>query len=153
MMEAVEFIHSEGWDAPPTLFGLVPAELIEQHIPEEDTSPLALVVQDGLPTHISGGSEELGDYLSRITWPQEIVGAVLAQEIMFKDAASDAPTAREARLFSGVLREGAELTLLQLKPTEEELDAAGAFADDNIELRGGPGIAPGVIAALRATLD
>ena len=28
MMEAVEFVHAEGWDAPPTLFGLVPTQLL-----------------------------------------------------------------------------------------------------------------------------
>ena len=46
-----------------------------------------------------------------------------------------------------------ELTLLQLRPTEEELAAAGAFAEDNIELRGGPEVAPGVIHALRFGLE
>ena len=28
MREAVEFIHAEGWDAPPTLFALVPTQLV-----------------------------------------------------------------------------------------------------------------------------
>lgn len=49
--------------------------------------------------------------------------------------------------------EGIEQTLLQLRPTEEELADAGPFAEDDIQLRGGPGIAPGVIAALRHGLD
>ena len=78
--------------------------------------------------------------------------------------------ARPARLFSGVLRataldgsstadaesvdnDGAELTLLQLRPTEEELAEAGPFAEDDIQLRGGPNVAPGVIAALRYGLE
>ena len=46
-----------------------------------------------------------------------------------------------------------ELTLLQLRPTEEELEAAGPFAEDDIQLRGGPEVAPGVIAALRYGLE
>ncbi|CAB0546964.1 hypothetical protein CIP107534_00735 [Corynebacterium diphtheriae] len=153
MLEAVDFIHAEGWDAPPTLFALVPAELIGQALPDDDDSPLALVVQDNLPEHIRPGSEELGDYVSRISWPEQVVGAVLAQEIMFRDSSADNDEARPARLFSGVLRGDADLTLLQIRPTEEELAERGPFAEDDIELRGGPGVAPGVIAALRATLD
>ena len=49
--------------------------------------------------------------------------------------------------------EGVELTLLQLRPTEEELEAAGPFAQDDIQLRGGPDVAPGVLAALRYGLE
>lgn len=157
MMEAVEFIHAEGWDAGPTLFALVPASILAAAAPdtfEEDDSPLALIVQDDLPDNILPGSEELGDYVSRVTWPEQVVGAVLAQEIMFRDSSSDDDSPRPARLFSGVLRgEEAELTLLQLRPTEEELEEKGPFAEDDIELRGGPGVAPGVLAVLHSTFE
>lgn len=171
MREAVDFIHAEGWDAPPTLFALVPTELVAAQLGDvDDSSPLTLVVQE-LPEGIEPGSEHLADYVSRLAWPQEIAGVILAQEITFKDT-SDAAfgDARPARLFSGVLRatamdgsstvdaeeldeNGAELTLLQLRPTEEELAEAGPFAEDDIQLRGGPNVAPGVIAALRYGLE
>ncbi|GAA1474014.1 MULTISPECIES: PPA1309 family protein [Corynebacterium] len=171
MREAVDFIHAEGWDAPPTLFALVPTELVAAQLGDvDDSSPLTLVVQE-LPEGIEPGSEHLADYVSRLAWPREIAGVILAQEIMFKDT-SDAALgdARPARLFSGVLRataldgsstadaesvdnDGAELTLLQLRPTEEELAEAGPFAEDDIQLRGGPNVAPGVIAALRYGLE
>lgn len=194
MMEAVDFIHPEGWDCPPTLFALVPTRLLTQHaVDVDDDSPLTLVVQDDLPSNIEPGSEHLADYVSRVIWPDNVVGAVLAQEIKFKDTADSRDSApRPARLFSGVIREefaatndsdlvvdelladdpddastaaahsdaartagseGIEQTLLQLRPTEEELADAGPFAEDDIQLRGGPGIAPGVIAALRHGLD
>ncbi|AJE66807.1 hypothetical protein YH66_04190 [[Brevibacterium] flavum] len=154
MLEAVEFIHAEGWDAGPTLFALVPTEMLVDTLDETaDDSPLTLVVQDNLPDNLLPGSEALGDYVSRLAWPAEIAGAVLAQEIMFTDAAVAGSEPRPARLFSGVLRGEAELTLLQLRPTEEELAERGPFAEDEIELRGGPGVAPGVIAALRYTLE
>ena len=187
MMEAVDFIHPEGWDCPPTLFALVPTSLLAQHaVDVDDNSPLTLVVQDDLPSNIEPGSEHLADYVSRVIWPDNVVGAVLAQEIKFKDTAdSQSSKPRPARLFSGVIREefaatnnsdfvvdellvddaddsgdvqttgteGIEQTLLQLRPTEEELADAGPFAEDDIQLRGGPGIAPGVIAALRHGLD
>ncbi|MBP3088763.1 hypothetical protein EML15_06310 [Corynebacterium sp. sy017] len=169
MLEAVDFIHAEGWDQPPTLFALVPASLLDDAMPEvfaeeDEHTPLALVVQDMLPEHILPGSEELGEFLASIVWPDQVVGAVLAQEIMFYDSsASDSstsitdaaldisavPQARPARLFSGVLGTYAQLTLLQLRPSEEELAAKGPFAEDDIELRGGENIAPGVIAALQ----
>lgn len=154
MLEAVEFIHAEGWDVGPTLFALVPTEMLVDTLDEAaDDSPLTLVVQDNLPDNLLPGSEALGDYVSRLAWPAEIAGAVLAQEIMFTDAAVAGSEPRPARLFSGVLRGEAELTLLQLRPTEEELAERGPFAEDEIELRGGPGVAPGVIAALRYTLE
>ncbi|MEO5305316.1 MULTISPECIES: PPA1309 family protein [Corynebacterium] len=171
MREAVDFIHAEGWDAPPTLFALVPTELVAAQLGDvDDSSPLTLVVQE-LPEGIEPGSEHLADYVSRLAWPQEIAGVILAQEITFKDTSDAAlADARPARLFSGVLRatamdgssadgtaefdeNGAELTLLQLRPTEEELAEAGPFAEDDIQLRGGPNVAPGVIAALRYGLE
>lgn len=155
MMEAVEFVHAEGWDAPPTLFGLVPTQLlVDELVDLDDSSPLTLVVQD-LPEHILPGSEELGEYVSRIAWPAEVEGVILAQEIVFKDAsAGDGAQPRPARLFSGVLRgEDLDQTLLQLRLTDEELEERGAFAQDDIELRGGPCIAPGVLAALRYGLE
>ena len=155
MMEAVEFVHAEGWDAPPTLFGLVPTQLlVDELVDLDDSSPLTLVVQD-LPEHILPGSEELGEYVSRIAWPNEVEGVILAQEIVFKDAsAGDDAQPRPARLFSGVLRgEDLDQTLLQLRLTDEELEERGAFAQDDIELRGGPGVAPNIIAALRYGLE
>ena len=120
----------------------------------DDSSPLTLVVQD-LPEHILPGSEELGEYVSRIAWPREVQGVILAQEIVFKDAsAGEDAEPRPARLFSGVLREeDIEQTLLQLRLTDQELEERGAFAQDDIELRGGPGVAPGVVAALRYGLE
>lgn len=173
MREAVDFIHAEGWDAPPTLFGLVPTHLLAGQLADggadEAEHPLTLIVQDNVPLTADDGPEELADYLGKIAWPPEVTGVVLAQEIMFRDAGRNADAtgsssetegsdttpaaARPARLFSGVLRSGAELTLIQVRPTEEQLAAGGLFAEDNIDLRGGPGVAPEVIEALRAGLD
>ncbi|MCF4006102.1 PPA1309 family protein [Corynebacterium uropygiale] len=157
MMEAVEYIHAEGWDADsPTLFALVPTALMSVELPDvdEDTTPLTLVVQDPLPPTIRPGSPELADYLTRTVWPTAVEGIVLAQEIRYRDTSDPAQTEpRPARLFSGVLRDGAELTLLQLRPSEEELEEQGPFAEDRIELRGGPEVAPAVIEALRFSLE
>lgn len=155
MLEAVEFIHAEGWDASPTLFALVPSRLLADQVDRLDDieeTPLTLVVQDNLPDNLEAGSEALADYVSRLAWPQEVAGVVLAQEILFRDTAGDAEP-QPARLFSGVLRSEEDLTLLQLRPSEAELAERGPFAQDDIELRGGPTVAPGVIAALRYGLE
>ena len=157
MREAVEFIHGEGWDAPPTLFALVPSDLLVDQLVDAavDDAPLTLIVQNSMPDNIEPGSRHLADYISRLAWPAEAAGVILAQEILFRDTSSDADEGpRPARLFSGVLREeGVELTLLQMRPTEEELEAAGPFAEDEIHLRGGPDVAPGVLEALRYGLE
>ncbi len=167
MMEAVEFVHAEGWDEPPTLFALVPSELVVDQLEELERAdnhgsvpPLTLVVQD-LPESILPGSGELADYIARATWPQQVAGVILAQEIVFRDTAeaSAGGDPRQARLFSGVLREvdaddaEIEQTLLQIRPTEAELEEGGLFAHDDIELRGGPNVAPQVLAALRYSLS
>lgn len=44
MLEAVEFIHAEGWDAGPTLFALVPTEMLVDTLDDAaDDSPLTLL--------------------------------------------------------------------------------------------------------------
>lgn len=150
VMDVVDFVHAEGWDQPPTLFALVPTSLMEDILDEEqlDDAPLSAVVQQ-LPEQLRPGTEELGDYIQRIVWPPQVVGCVLAQEILFAPD-EDAPP-QQARLFSAVLTTGEELTLVQVRPTEEELAAKGPFAEDDVELRGGAGIGRPVIQALRAT--
>ncbi|WP_337448147.1 PPA1309 family protein [Corynebacterium pseudokroppenstedtii] len=153
MRKAVDFIHAEGWDQPPTLFGLVPASVIAREtgaIIDDEQDNLTLVVQD-LPD--IGSGEELQDYIARTAWPRSVTGTILAQEIMFQNSAEPGSGPRKARLFSGIIDDGPDLTLLQLRPTEDELEAAGAFSQDNIELLGGPDVAPGVIALLRSTFE
>ena len=170
--EAVDFVHAEGWDASPTLFALVPTELVADALDPEllDESPLTLVVQEELPDGIEGGSPELGDFIARTSWPTGVVGAVLAQEILVvspDDADSiegltleelragaggaGAGAARPAGRLTGVLAGGPELTLIQPRPTERELEERGPFAEDDVDLKSGDGLADGVVAALRST--
>ncbi|APT84220.1 PPA1309 family protein [Corynebacterium aquilae] len=152
VMDVVEFVHAEGWDCPPTLCALVPTSLVEEVLDEEqlDDAPLAAVVQQ-LPEQLQPGTQELGDYIQRIVWPEQVLGCVLAQEIMFASP-DDEDDVRPARLFSGVLASGEELTLVQPRPTDEELEELGPFGQDNIELRGGDGIGRPVIEALLYSL-
>ncbi|MGO1950170.1 MAG: PPA1309 family protein [Mycobacteriaceae bacterium] len=166
LREAVDFVHAEGWDRPATLFALVPAELVQDVLASGDNdapedgapeAPLALVVQDDLPDHILPGSDELGEYISTVRWPDVVVGAVLAQEIVFRNSAEDSAASdpRQARLFTGVIDDGPDRTLLQLRPSEADL-ADDPFAEDKVELLGGlegSELAPGVTAMLRYTFE
>lgn len=102
MTEAVEFVHAEGWDARPTIFALVPTHLVADQLAamdEETASPLTLIVQDNVPENIEPGSEELADYVSRLAWPREVAGAILAQEIKFRDTSSEDPSSPGAPVF------------------------------------------------------
>ncbi|MGS2665311.1 PPA1309 family protein [Corynebacterium glucuronolyticum] len=145
VLEAIDFVHAEGWGAPPTLFALVPSRLLIDALLDPDLEEaLSLVVQE-LPENLPAGSPELGEYLTRIVWPEQVAGAVLAQEITFRDTSSEDPTPRPARLFSAAMRdEELTQTILQMKSAED-----GLFSDDDYELRGGPDIAPEFIAALQ----
>lgn len=161
LREAVDFIHAEGWDRPATLFALVPHELVADalssgSLDDAPTNPYALIVQEDLPEHIRPGSEELGEFIATIRWPEMVTGAILAQEILFRPVGSGEDDSeaepRSARLYSGVINGGPDRTIVQLRPTEEDLDA-DPFAQDKIELLGGEDIAPGVIATLRHTFE
>ena len=46
-----------------------------------------------------------------------------------------------------------DITVIKGNPTDDELTERGPFAQDDIELRGGPGVAPNIIAALRYGLE
>ena len=153
------------------MFALVPTELVADALDPEllDESPLTLVVQEERPDGIEGGSPELGDFIARTSWPTGVVGAVLAQEILVvspDDADSieglsleelragaggaGAGAARQARLFTGVLDDGPPPCLIQPRPTNAD-SPKGPFAEDDVELRSGEGLADGVVGALRST--
>ncbi|MEV6555272.1 PPA1309 family protein [Nocardia sp. NPDC051756] len=140
----------------------------------DEAAELTPVAQELFPDDITGGSVALDDFLATTSWPPAVQGCVLVQEIVVlppdaestldealvplladheaADAAARAaaeahPDRREARLFAAVLREGASLCLLQLRPAEDADD----FGD--MELRTYPNLAPNLIDALHATLE
>lgn len=160
-----------GWDQPPRLFALVrsrelarrepalrsrltggPAEG-EQKGDEPAEDGYTAVEQDGLPP-----SSDLASMLGRIAWPSEVDGVALAVERMVvppdaeRDLPWDAPDAadrlaahpgrRDVRVLVAVLRSGAAVCLLRQRRYD---------ADDAVAM--GPDIAPGLVHALRATLE
>ncbi|WP_431952717.1 PPA1309 family protein [Nocardia lijiangensis] len=152
---------------------LVAAEpgLLDQIDQGDELTPIA---QEPLPDDITGGSMALDEFLATTSWPPAVKGCVLVQEIVVlppdaestlddalaplladneaADAAARAaaeahPGRREARLFAAVLRDGASLSLLQIRPQDDEDD----FGD--LDLRTYPNLAPNVIEALHHTLE
>ncbi|MFC9440104.1 PPA1309 family protein [Nocardia sp. NPDC057030] len=140
----------------------------------DEAAELTPVAQELFPDDITGGSVALDDFLATTSWPPAVQGCVLVQEIVVlppdaestldealvplladheaADAAARAaaeahPDRREARLFAAVLRAGASLCLLQLRPEEDADD----FGD--LDLRTYPNLAPNLIDALHATLE
>lgn len=155
--EVEEFVGSGGWDAAPQLFALVEtAELLaaQPALAEElrGAARYTPVAQDNLP------AGELSDALAQISWPPEVAGCVLVQEIVVlppaagatlsadpERAASEAaghPDRTEARLAAGVLREAAGgACLLRLRGQHDDAPLRGAD------------LAPNLLAALHVMFE
>ncbi|MET0863104.1 MAG: PPA1309 family protein [Nakamurella sp.] len=154
--EVEEFAGSAGWDQPAQLFALVnTAELLAAQ-PGLATSlgsaVFTPVAQEALP------AGELSEALAQISWPDEVAGCVLVQEIVVlppgaqellsddpavaAQQAAEHPDRAEARLVAGVLRDlpgGA--CLMRLRGD-----------NDDSPLRGGD-LAPNLLAVLRLTFE
>ncbi|ANZ24628.1 hypothetical protein A4U64_07850 [Rhodococcus sp. WB1] len=132
------------------------------------------VEQEAFPDDVEGGSPALDEFLATTSWPESVAGCALVQEIVVlppsaesdlddalvplladphaadeaaRAAAHGHPERRDARLIAAVLRDGPSLSLLQLRPTDEDDPFAG------IELRTYDNLAPNVVSALYATLE
>ncbi|WP_305095313.1 PPA1309 family protein [Prescottella sp. R16] len=183
--EVIDYVDGNGWGRPPVMFALVPTALIAAAEPSlldqlDDGAELTPIEQEALPDDVEGGSPALDEFLATTSWPDEIVGCVLVQEIVVlppaaesdlddavtadtveaptlsdrhaadeaaRTAAGAHPDRREARLIAAVLRDGPSITLLQLRPTDDDDPFAG------LELRTYDNLAPGVVSALYATLE
>jgi hypothetical protein len=155
--EVEEFAAAAGWDAQPQMFALVTtADLIAAEpslaaslAPAARYTPIA---QEPLPRG------ELAEALAQISWPEEVSGCVLVQEIVVLPLAAGArlsadpdaaaaeaaahPDRAEARLAAGVLRDGeGAACLLRLRGDHEGEPLRGAD------------LAPNLLAALRATFE
>ncbi|MFB7722871.1 PPA1309 family protein [Nocardia sp. NPDC056100] len=154
---------------------LVAAEpsLMDQVDEKDALTPIA---QEPFPEDINGDHPRaLDEFLATTSWPLAVEGCVLVQQIVVlppdaeqtlddaieplladPDAADSAarqaavshPERRDARLFVGVLRDGTALSLLQVRPAEDEDDPFG-----DLDLRTAPNLAPNLVEAVRQTLD
>ncbi|MHA6802575.1 PPA1309 family protein [Salinifilum ghardaiensis] len=168
--EIEEFVHAHGWNQPVQLFALVPtgqllsAEpgLADQLDPEAALTPIA---QESLP------SEDLGEALSRIVWPEQVAGCAVVQEIVVlppeaeaelpgedeaaRQAAAEHPERHEARLVAAVLRDQSETCVLRLRPQEPEAEEARGDQQEapaDGEVVQDASLAPNLLRALHETL-
>jgi hypothetical protein len=163
VVETERHVAGFGWDQPPRLFALVRTrELVAREpglagqfgaaevIREDHLTP---VEQDGLtPT------SSVESLLRTLAWPAEVDGAAIAVErvVVPPEAESDLPDdperavehlaahpeRRDVRLVVGVLRDGQAMCALRQRLHDED----GAVAL-------GPDLVPGLVHALRATLQ
>lgn len=161
-LETERHVAAAGWDQPPRLFALVRTVALVEREPQlaarlapADLVPGALtaVEQEGL--HRSSSLESV---LGRIAWPPDVDGCAFAVERVVvppeaerdlpvdPDAAVDVlaahPDRRDVRLLAAVLRDGTAICLLRQRAHD---------TDDAVAT--GPDLAPGLVAALRATFE
>lgn len=149
-----------GWDQPPRMFALVRNALLLEREPsmaeqlrEAEPAGYTAVEQDGLPR-----TTDLESLLARVGWPEEVAGVALAVEriVVPPEAERDLPRSRDAateqlaahpdrkdvRLLVAVTRDGGSVCLLRQRDHDD--DDAVAVGQD---------IAPGLVHALRVTLE
>lgn len=172
-------VATQGWDQPALLFALVPTDVVLAEQPElaaqlevaEGNAPDLMTFEQPAPPD----DEELDVFLSRIEWPEQIVGAALVIEriVLPPDAEADIaerpdaaaaarehPDARDMRIVAAVTRDGQRMTVLRIRATSpgqaqatsstESTDGAGASTPED-EVLTGPDLVPGLSEALLAT--
>jgi hypothetical protein len=167
VLETERHVSEAGWDQPARLFALVrTASLVREEpalaaqlfpgAPEaasSDPGHLTAVEQEGLP-----GPESLETMLAQVAWGPDVDGVALAVErvVLPPDAERDVPDDAEAalaylmqhparadvRIAVGVLRDGQSVCALR----QRQHDEPGSVAV-------GPDLVPGLVAALKATLE
>ncbi len=171
-------VGAGGWDGPWRLFALIrTGEALERDPRLADQLPADVVVAARLdPEHLTAVEQEdlpaadtIEGLLGHIAWPQSVDGAALVVERIVippeveatmprgsdGDPASDAnpdvdpvqwladhPARRDVRLAAAVLRDGTNACAIRAKEH-----------DDDLRVAVGPDLIPGMISALRTTLQ
>lgn len=169
VVEVEDFVATAGWDSPPQMFALVRTADLLAAQPElaptlADSGTFTPIAQEVLPTG------DLSQALSQISWPGEVGGCVLVQEIVVlppptaptadgstsegrashenndveitAEQAAAHPDRTEARLAAGVLR-GSKggACLLRVRGKNDATPLRGAD------------LAPNLLIALQATFQ
>ncbi len=160
-LDTERHVALSGWDQSPRLFALVPtADLLtrEPHlaaglaVSDQIDGALTAVEQEELPT-----TDSIESLLAQIAWPDSVEGCAIVVERLVvppeaeRDLSTDHeaavaalaehPDRRDVRLLAAVTRDGRSICLLRQR--EHDRDDRVARGSD---------IAPGLVAALRATL-
>jgi hypothetical protein len=154
-------VAEAGWDQPPQLFALVQTEQLLKAEPQlaqtmglvaGDPSSLTPIAQEPL------GDVPLDQQLASMMFSEEVLGVVLAHEVLVLPPAAEAalsedgdvaavaaehPERRDVRMVVGVVRGGQSACVLRLRGQTPEHD----------DLVTGKDLAPALAAALLATLE
>ncbi len=153
-----------GWDQPPQLFALVETEALLAAEPQLAQS-LGLVA--GRPGHLTPilqeplGDGPLDEQLAAVVFGPEVLGVVLAHEVLVLPPSAEAALAesddpaviasthearREVRMCVGVVRDGTRACVLRLRGVQ----GPDGAEDSRV---GGADLAPALADALLATLN
>jgi hypothetical protein len=167
VVELERHVAADGWDAPIRIFALVrtagalerdpslgqrlPADVVEAAAADPDH--LTAVEQEGLPE-----ADTLHDLLGRLAWPDSVDGAAVVVERSVIPPEVEAqlpkdenealawlqahPERRDVRLAAATLRGGEHSCALRARDHD---------ADNQVAV--GPELAPGLVAAVAATLS
>lgn len=151
-------VAEAGWDQPPQLFALVDTEELLRAEPQLATTMGIVGGQPGALTPVAQealGEGALDEQLARIEFGEQVIGVVLAHEVLVLPPSAEAalgeldaetaaahPQAREVRMVVGVVRGGGRAAVLRLR----------GVADGEDERVTGPDLAPALAEALLSTL-
>jgi hypothetical protein len=159
--EVEQHVAEAGWDQPAQLFALVDTEELLHAEPQLAQTMGVVAARPGALTPVAQeplADGPLDEVLARVQFGEGVLGVVLAHEVVVlppsvegdidtvDDPAGYAaahPGRREVRMVVGVVRGGGSAAVLRLR--------GGDGAQD--ERVTGPDLAPGLAAALLATLD
>ena len=141
-------LAESGWDQPPRLYALVNTQALRESEPglagllaDNDPDGLTPVEQEEI-------TEEVGELLARIEWPDSVDGCAFVNEVLLlPDGATverpeEQPGARDVRLVVGVLRGGERASVLRIR----------GVAGDEDDVLTAPDLVPNLATALLATL-
>ena len=154
-------VAEAGWDQPPQLFALVETEQLLRAEPQL-AQTMGLV--GGMPGALTPVAQDplddgpLDEQLARVVFGKEVLGVVLAHEVVVLPPSAEAalaevedpaavaaehPERREVRMAVGVVRDGGQACVLRLRGQD------GA-EDERVT---GPDLAPALAQALLAMLE
>lgn len=165
--ELERHVARAGWDAPLRVFALIrtadalsrdpslrdqlPGDLVASA--EADADHVTSVEQEGLPE--ADGIEEL---LGRIAWPDTVDGAAIVLERIVVPPEAEAglpadPDAALRRLMEHPAREDVRMAAGVLRSGQAACALRTRRHDDDAAVASGPDLVPGLVEALRATLE
>ena len=156
--EVEAHVAEAGWDQPLQLFALVDTEELLRAEPQLAQTLGIVPGQPGRLTPVLQeplGDGPLDEALARIEFGEQVLGVVLAHEVLILPPSAEAgleevdpetaaahPQAREVRMVVGVVRDGGRSTALRLRGVDGAADDVVTGAD----------LAPGLSEALQGTL-